>query len=61
MSKKILIVEDDTFLQGLAANKLTAAGFDVTTASNGDEAMTELAKGKFDGLTNKTAMDRLRF
>jgi DNA-binding response OmpR family regulator len=48
MSKKILIVEDDTFLQGLAANKLTAAGFDVTTASNGDEAMTELAKGKFD-------------
>lgn len=48
MSKKILIVEDDTFLQGLAANKLTAAEFDVTTASNGDEAMTELAKGKFD-------------
>ena len=48
MSKKILIIEDDTFLQGLAANKLGDAGFDVTTASDGDEAMTELAKGKFN-------------
>lgn len=48
MSKKILIIEDDTFLQGLAANKLGDAGFDVTTASDGDEAVTELAKEKFN-------------
>lgn len=48
MSKKILVVEDDTFLQGLAANKLTGAGFDVTTASDGTEAMTQLSEGKFD-------------
>ncbi len=48
MSKKILIVEDDTFLQGLAANKLTAAGFEATTASTGELAKAELAKNKFD-------------
>ncbi len=46
--KKVLIIEDDTFLQGLAANKLTKSDFDVTTAKNGETAMTELAKAKFD-------------
>lgn len=50
MNKKILIIEDDTFLQGLAANKLGAAGFEVTTASDGDEAVTELGNDKFDGI-----------
>jgi len=48
MSKKILVIEDDTFLQGLVANKLGNADFDVTTASDGDEAMTELAKERFN-------------
>ena len=46
--KKVLIVEDDSFLQGLAANKLTQNEFDVTTAKDGETAMTELAKEKFD-------------
>lgn len=48
MSKKILIVEDDSFLQGLAANKLTKAGFEVMTAGNGEKAVTELESNKFD-------------
>jgi two-component system phosphate regulon response regulator PhoB len=34
MAKKILIVEDDTFLQGLAATKMTKEGYTVSTASN---------------------------
>ncbi len=46
--KKVLIIEDDSFLQGLAANKLTKSDFDVTTAKNGEAAMTELAKDHFD-------------
>ncbi len=50
MSKKILIVEDDSFLQGLAANKLSKADFDVSTASNGEKAMTMIEEDKFDGL-----------
>lgn len=38
MAKKILIVEDDTFLQGLSATKLTKEGFEVTPVGNGDDA-----------------------
>ena len=39
MPKKILIVEDDSFLQGLAAGKLSKEGFQVLTASNGEDAV----------------------
>jgi DNA-binding response OmpR family regulator len=46
--KKVLIIEDDSFLQGLAANKLTKSDFDVMTAKNGEEAMTKLAESPFD-------------
>lgn len=38
MSKKILIIEDDNFLQGLEATKLRKEGYDILTASNGKEA-----------------------
>ena len=38
MSKKILIVEDDVFLQGLEATKLTKEGYEVMTAINSVEA-----------------------
>ena len=48
--KKILIIEDDTFLQGLTANKLQAEGFEVNTASNGNEALTELGQNNYDGI-----------
>lgn len=40
--KKVLIVEDDSFLQGLEAKKLTKAGFEILTASTGDEAMQKI-------------------
>ncbi len=39
MNKKILIVEDDSFLQGLASTKLEKEGFTVTAASSGDDAL----------------------
>ena len=38
MAKKILIVEDDMFLQGLASTKLKKEGFDVMVAGDGAEA-----------------------
>jgi DNA-binding response OmpR family regulator len=38
MAKKILIVEDDSFLQGLAATKLTKEGYAVSVASNTADA-----------------------
>lgn len=42
MSKKILIVEDDTFLQGLSAGKIAKEGYEVLTASNATEAIKVL-------------------
>jgi DNA-binding response OmpR family regulator len=48
--KKILIIEDDTFLQGLAANKLQSEGFLVNTVSNGNEALTDLGQNQYDAI-----------
>ncbi len=38
MAKKILIIEDDSFLQGLASRKLRSEGYDVFGAGNSAEA-----------------------
>lgn len=48
MAQTILIVEDDSFLQGLAATKLTKEGFAVLTAGTADEASKQLEKGAPD-------------
>jgi DNA-binding response OmpR family regulator len=39
--KKILLVEDDKFLSEMYATKLTASGFDVETAFDGQEALVK--------------------
>ena len=38
MSKKILIIEDDLFLQGLEATKMKKEGYEIFVASSGEEA-----------------------
>jgi CheY-like chemotaxis protein len=43
MSKILLIVEDDTFLQRLETTKLKKDGYDVLTASNSVEAFKALS------------------
>lgn len=48
MAKKILIVEDDSFLQSLAASKLAKEGYEVATASNGEDAIHKLDAEVFD-------------
>ncbi len=45
---KILIVEDDTFLQGLAAGRLQRDGHAVSVASDGEEASSKLGADAFD-------------
>jgi DNA-binding response OmpR family regulator len=40
--KKVLIIEDDDFLQGLEAKKLTKEGYDVLTASNSVESFDKI-------------------
>lgn len=44
MSKKILIIEDDSFLQGLEATKLKKEGYEVITASTGEEGMKKITE-----------------
>jgi DNA-binding response OmpR family regulator len=39
MPKKILIVEDDSFLQGLTASKLSKDGYTILVAGNGEDAV----------------------
>ena len=48
MSKKILIVEDDSFLQGLASTKLEKEGFAVSAVGNGEDAIKILGTDTFD-------------
>lgn len=39
---KILIIEDDPFLQGLESSKLAKDGYEITVASTGDEALEKI-------------------
>ncbi|MFZ2072439.1 MAG: response regulator [Minisyncoccia bacterium] len=49
MSKTILIIEDDTFLQGLEATKLKKEGYEIQTAGDSKEAFKIIdAKTKID-------------
>lgn len=42
MTKTVLIIEDDDFLQGLEAKKLAKEGYNVLTASNSGEAFKQI-------------------
>lgn len=42
--KKVLLVEDDTFLQGISLKKLTTEGYNVVTANSSEEAIKKLAE-----------------
>lgn len=46
--RKILIIEDDSFLQGLEAGKLEKEGYKVITASSGEEAMKKINEPDID-------------
>ena len=45
---KILIIEDDSFLQGLEASKLEKEGYKIITASSGEEAMNKINEPEID-------------
>ncbi|MBN1778989.1 MAG: response regulator [Candidatus Buchananbacteria bacterium] len=47
-SKRILVVEDEKPMAKALELKLTHAGYQVVTASNGEEALMILEKDKFD-------------
>lgn len=47
-AKKILIIEDETFIADLYARELTKAGFQVQVANDGTTGLATLEQGPFD-------------
>ena len=48
MAKKITIVEDEEILRDLLKNKLTAEGYEVSTANDGEEGITRIKQERPD-------------
>lgn len=46
--KKVLIIEDDSFLQGLEAAKLKKENYDIVVASTGEEGMEKIKEPGID-------------
>jgi DNA-binding response OmpR family regulator len=46
--RKVLIIEDDSFLQGLEASKLKKDSYEVVTASTGEEGMRKINEPGID-------------
>jgi DNA-binding NtrC family response regulator len=61
MAKKssILVVDDEDSLRNVLSNELTNEGYDVRSASDGDEAITELQKNQFDLILLDIKMPRM--
>jgi DNA-binding NtrC family response regulator len=45
---RILVVDDEDALRMVLSSELSSSGYDVTTASDGDEAITVIQNKKFD-------------
>ena len=50
MSKKILLVEDDTFLSEIYITKFEQAGYDISVVHNGGEAVKKMKELKTDSI-----------
>lgn len=48
MAKRILIIEDDLFVRDIYQETLTAEGYDITIAENGEVGLKQLEQGGFD-------------
>ncbi|HAO81731.1 MAG TPA: response regulator [Candidatus Veblenbacteria bacterium] len=59
IEKKILIVEDEPDLLKILADKFSNEGFGVTTAGDGEEGLTAIAKDKPDVILLDIIMPRL--
>ncbi len=57
--KKVLVVEDSLTTRTLVKNILEAAGFDVTTAIDGEEGLIQLHEKHFDIVVSDIQMPRL--
>lgn len=46
--KRVLIIEDDDFLQGLEAKKILNSGYDVLSAQTGEDALKKIMEPNVD-------------
>ena len=56
---KILVVDDEDTLRTVSSIGLTSEGYNVSTASHGDEAISELQKETFDLVLLDVKMPRM--
>jgi CheY-like chemotaxis protein len=59
MAQKILIIEDEDIMRNLLSKKLQGAGYQVSTAKDGQEGMDLLKKEKFDLVLSDIIMPKL--
>lgn len=59
MSKRILIVDDAVSMRGLVGMTLRNAGYEITEASNGEDAVTKLGPKRFDLIISDLNMPRM--
>ena len=45
---KLILVEDDPFLLSILVEKMKEAGFDVETATDGEDGLNKIKTGNFD-------------
>lgn len=59
IKRRILIVDDEEDLRMLLGDVLTSAGYDITTASDGEEAIATLSTQMFDVVLLDIQMPRM--
>lgn len=59
MKRRVLVVDDDASVRGMVRSVLEHAGYEVTAASNGCEAIAFLASRDFDVVLLDVAMPKL--
>jgi DNA-binding response OmpR family regulator len=48
VAKKVLAVDDETDIRTIIQGLLTSGGYEVTTAEDGEDALTKFNQGRFD-------------
>lgn len=57
--KRVLVVEDDSFARDMLASIFLQAGYNVHAASDGQEALMEMKRRRFDAVVTDCHMPRL--